>query len=247
MTSQSADTLFQLLAEATPQYMRFPPDQPRKIVADIIGRTSLDLDTFYDTYKRCRAGETWIRDLKQNEYRFKKRQSLIAKFRAAWASEIEENKDFWGDLFIVAAWSHHTRRDVAILHRDDQIIHWIKDPSHDPSKTFILTQRSRSSCKFASTQEQWHALETKRMIGTVDDNIRQTVRASRYTLGFDGATGKISRADTKKQVTVQDILFVKNPVTGRSIKIGSDTYNRLLRSGVIKSELGGEIGGHQRM
>lgn len=193
MKRQTADTLFQILAKATPLHMRFPPDQSRTLISDIISKTSMDLDHFYDTYKKCRSGEEWIRELKRNEYRFKKRQSLIAKFRTAWANEIRGNNDFWGDLFIVAAWSDYTRRDVAFINTKIGIVHWIRKASHDPEDTLILTQQSNSSCYFGQSEEDQDVLKTMRIVESINDHISQTVRASRYTLGLDGATGKSTK------------------------------------------------------
>lgn len=224
------DQLRSLLHQATPKSKRGKTENDT--LATIIALSSeSSLEGLFVAYKECRSQEPWMQKLIKSEKRFKTRESLLAKFRTA-CIEALTTPDRWCDLYVAVIWSRHTKISLQLCTTENMIM-LLEDQG---ARTLTLFQPSSSSCRFSlipSTPK-----DVTDTVGGAERMIRQCVRASRYTQGLDGATGKIFRqvtqALTQKKVT-QDMIqeYVMNPATGRKVKIGSKTHKALRDAGMI--------------
>ena len=115
------------------------------------------------------------------------------------------------------------------------------------TSSLTLKQPSSSSCKFSL--DLTTAKQTGDICSGSERMIRQCVRASRYTLGLDGATGQVTQVkkevtQNSKQVTQKKVTqnskqvtqesggntYMINPATGRKIKVGSKTHRTLIKN-----------------
>lgn len=248
------DVLFQYLHRASPAAYR--GKTARETMTRVIAIA--DVNALYFSYKKCRSEETWMQKILRTEKRFKTKESLISKFRAACIHEVTTNADFWCDLYLAGLWAEHTGVCLRIVNAEKKT-EIVEGPEHEQCLT--LLQPSSSSCQFVKSRGK---LPPPVSASNEERKIRQCVRASRYTRGVDGATGKIMREAViqKKEVTqkvtqkivtqekdakpvtqkvtqekdakaVTQTNYVVNPATGRKIKVGSKTYQALRDAGMI--------------
>ena len=170
-----------------------------------------DVNALYLSYKKCRSEETWMQKILRTEKRFKTKESLISKFRAACMHEVTTNADFWCDLYLAGLWAEHTGVCLRIVNAEKKT-EIVEGPEHEQCLT--LLQPSSSSCHFVKPRGKLPPPVSAAI--NEERKIRQCVRASRYTRGVDGATGKIMReAVTQKKEVTQKVTQKKvtKPVT----------------------------------
>jgi len=226
------DTLFLLLHQATPIHKR--GNNERQTVSNIIAQLPYStLGELFGTYRKCRSQEPWVQKLIKSEKRFKTKESLLTKFRTTCIQALSK-PDMWCDLYIATIWSEYTDTSLQICTVDGIIILQVLRGK----KCLTLMQPSSSSCAFSRINK------AVSQVGDISEGaermIRQCVRASRYTLNLDGATGKVARKKevTQKlknevtQVVTQDesvkSKYIINPATGRKVKVGSRTHKSLM-------------------